>query len=380
MNIIIAGDFFGGGAVSEAMNHSIESVIDKELIRQFKIADLAILNLESPLTNHNQPINKSGPAIKAEGIVANRIKEMGISLVTLANNHIMDFGSEGLKDTLAYLEAIDLPYVGAGIKQGQSQNPHIINVSNKKLAVLNFCENEWSTIEGPDMGANPIDEIDNFYQIKKVKEQVDYVLVIAHGGHEHYSLPSPRVKKLYRFYADAGANAVVAHHTHCTSGYEVYNGVPIIYSLGNFLFANQTMHNSYWNKGMMVSLSFKSTTCTFQFTHFDQCNEQEASVKLVSEKENVLRNERITEFNQVINNDSLLNDQYQSFLSSSYRMYGAYLEPHSNRYLQFLQNMQVLPSLWSKRKKMYLLNLLRCEAHRDIITEFLKKNYNQNLR
>jgi hypothetical protein len=371
MNIIIAGDFFGGGEASEAMNHSIESVIDKELIRQFKIADLAILNLESPLTNHNQPIDKSGPAIKAKGIVANRIKDMGIGLVTLANNHIMDFGSEGLKDTLAYLEGIDLPYVGAGINQGQSQNPHIINVSNKKLAVLNFCENEWSTIEGADIGANPIDEIDNFYQIKKVKEQVDYVLVIAHGGHEHYSLPSPRVKKLYRFYADAGADAVVAHHTHCTSGYEVYNNVPIIFSLGNFIFANKSMNNSFWNRGMLASLDFQPNSCTFKFTHFDQCNGV-LKLKVVSEKESALRNEAIKGLNQIISRDTLLQEEYRKFLSSNFRMYAAYLEPHANRYLQFFQNRKLLPSLWTKRKRIYLQNLIRCEAHRDVVLNLLE--------
>lgn len=371
MKIVVAGDFFGGGIASNVMENQTESFIDSQIIAEFNNADIAILNLESPLTEFNQAIIKSGPAIKANKIVAKRIKEMGISLVTLANNHIMDYGGQGFKDTLQALEHIGLPYVGASYNHEKAQDPYYITINNKTLAVLNFCENEWSTTNGNYMGANPINEIDNFYQIKKAKEQADYVLVIAHGGHEHYPLPSPRVKKLYRFFVDAGASAVVAHHTHCTSGYEVYNGVPIIYSLGNFFFPNNKMQNSYWNEGMTVTLCFNTEECAFSFTHFDQCN-GEFNVKMVSEKDIAIRNEKIKTLNQVISNETLLQEEYQKFLHLNYRMYRAYLEPHSNRYLQFLQNRQVLPSLWSKRKKTYLLNLIRCEAHRDVVISYLE--------
>lgn len=371
MNIIVAGDFFGGGEASEAMNISIESVISRELVRKFKNADLAILNLESPLTDHNVAINKSGPAMKAPAIIAERIKEMGVSLVTLANNHIMDYGHKGFKDTLETLNKVDLNYVGVGSNQEQAQRPHIVAVAGKKLAVLNFCENEWSTTQGAEMGANPINEINNFYQIQNAKVIADYVLIIAHGGHEHYSLPSPRVKKLYRFYADAGADAVIAHHTHCTSGYEVYNSVPIIYSLGNFLFANKSKRNDYWNRGLVVSLNFHSDSCDFSFTHINQCN-GDLGVQEVSDEESALRNKEIKELNRIINDDTLLKEEYRKFLSSNYRLYRAFLEPHANRYLQFLQNRHLLPSLWSKRKKTYLLNLIRCEAHRDVVINYLE--------
>jgi poly-gamma-glutamate capsule biosynthesis protein CapA/YwtB (metallophosphatase superfamily) len=76
-----------------------------------------------------------------------------------------------------------------------------------------------------------MDIIDNANQIKEAKATHDKVIVIVHGGHEYYNLPSPRMQKQYRFYADQGADFVVGHHTHCISGYEVYNGVPIYYSL-----------------------------------------------------------------------------------------------------------------------------------------------------
>jgi poly-gamma-glutamate synthesis protein (capsule biosynthesis protein) len=371
MKVTIAGDFFGGGQASKVMKQPAVSFIDSKIIRLFKDSDLALLNLESPLTQTNKAINKSGPPIKASQVVADRIKEMGIDLVTLANNHIMDFGDQGFKDTLNHLEDSNLPYIGAGFNLQHAQEPYILTLGAEKLAVLNFCENEWSTTHGEGMGANPINEIDNYYQIKEAKRKADYVLVVAHGGHEHYSLPSPRVKKLYRFYADAGANAVVGHHTHCTSGYEVYNKVPIIYSLGNFLFASQAMQSGFWNEGLIANLEFKNKACQFALIHINQCN-SEIAVKIASDEEIKLRHKKLQELNETILDDIKLEGAFSKWLESNYKMYRAYLEPHANRYLQYLQNRGLFPSFWHKRKRVYLMNLLRCEAHRDVVLRLLE--------
>ena len=73
-----------------------------------------------------------------------------------------------------------------------------------------------------NIGANPIDIIDNAAQIKKAKKECDFVIVIAHGGHEYYNLPSPRMQKLYRFFAENGADIVIGHHTHCVSGHAIH--------------------------------------------------------------------------------------------------------------------------------------------------------------
>src|SRR6185369_4870371 len=79
------------------------------------------------------------------------------------------------------------------------------------------------------------------------------VIVIIHGGHEYYHLPSPRMVKQYRFYAENGADAIIGHHTHCTSGYEVYKNVPIFYSLANFLFTLNSKHEC-WYTGLILQL------------------------------------------------------------------------------------------------------------------------------
>lgn len=109
-----------------------------------------------------------------------------------------------------------------------------------KIAIINFFENEWSIAKEEFPGANPMNLIDNSFQIREAKASHDKVIVTVHGGHKYNNLPSPRMQKQYRFYADHSADFVVGHHTHCISSDEVYNGVPIYYSLGNFLFTKKT--------------------------------------------------------------------------------------------------------------------------------------------
>ena len=114
-----------------------------------------------------------------------------------------------------------------------------------------------------------------FNQIQEAKSKADFIVVVAHGGHEHYNLPSPRMKKWYRFFVDAGASAVVTHHTHIISGYEVYKDAPIFYSLGNFLFDWEGERNKPWNKSMIIRLHFeKAKPVTFHMEFVSHNNEK----------------------------------------------------------------------------------------------------------
>ena len=129
-------------------------------------------------------------------------------------------------------------------------------IGDKKLAVINCCEHEFSIATETTAGSNPLNPISQYYAIKEAKEKADYVLVIVHGGHEHYQLPSTRMQETYRFFIDVGADAVVNHHQHCYSGYEYYNGKPIMYGLGNFCFDEGLKKTKQWHEGYIVEISF----------------------------------------------------------------------------------------------------------------------------
>jgi poly-gamma-glutamate synthesis protein (capsule biosynthesis protein) len=241
-----------------------------------------------------------------------------------------------------------------------------------KIAFLNFAENEWSTTFGDKAGANPIDPVLNYNQIVEAKSIADKVIVICHGGHEMYNLPSPRMKKLFRFYVDSGADAIVNHHTHVMSGYEVYKGAPIFYSLGNFLFDSPHQRKAKWNKGMSLVLEISEKSISFKIYTFSQCDNAPVLIlhKGITAQEVV---KEIELLNLTIADDTLLEKSFNKYVKENIKQYSYYIEPHGNRYLNALRNRNLFPSLWSKQKKLYLLNLIRCESHRDVLLSMLSK-------
>ncbi|MBQ8935725.1 MAG: CapA family protein, partial [Oscillospiraceae bacterium] len=129
-----------------------------------------------------------------------------------------DYGQVGVEDTINCL-AGKIYCVGGGKTLAEARAILYKQIGGKAVAIINFCENEWSIARKDRGGSNPMNVITNFNDIRTAREESDLVVVIVHGGVEHYSLPTPRMKELYRFYIDAGADVVINHHQHCFSGW-----------------------------------------------------------------------------------------------------------------------------------------------------------------
>lgn len=376
LSIFISGDFCPIHRMENLLSLTDLDSVFGSLLENIRSSDLAITNLESPLTKHTIPINKTGPALKGSPKASKFLKSAGFNLVTLANNHIMDFGRKGLEDTIQQLKKDEVSYVGAGLSGNKALSPFYFEKNGVKIAIINVSENEWSTTTDDRAGANPINPVENFYQIKEAKKLVDKVIVISHGGHEMNELPSPRMKKLFRYYVDAGADAVINHHMHCISGFEVYENCPIFYSLGNFIFDNPSYRNTIWNIGMAINLSIDKNEIRFEPVFFHQCN-QNPGIQTFTEEELKNIHVKMNSLNKTILNDQKLEESFNLYVKSKFKLYNSYMEPRGNKYILALQNRKLLPSLWSKRKRRYLLNLVRCEAHRDMLIRILQ-NENSN--
>lgn len=370
MKIIIAGDLF---VSDQYYNHHI---IGKSVQDLFSGADYRMINLEAPITNdsNEHKINKTGPHLRmSDQAIADVLRQLSVDGVTLANNHILDHGTKGLIDTFYFLKNNDIDFVGAGVNLRDASKCLTINKDGMKIAIINFCENEWSVAEEELAGANPMDTIDNANQIREAKSSHDRVIVIVHGGHEYYNLPSPRMQKQYRFYADQGADMVIGHHTHCISGNEMYKGVPIYYSLGNFLFTKNNP-NDEWYTGLVleVDITNESVGCKIHPVSVDK-NSFELSLLESEEKVNVLN--RIDSFNNVIGNPDELQVQWKNYQKKKSREYLNYWSPLTsvrNRYLSGVLR-RVGGNYLNKNAASLHLNLLRCEAHRNLSEEILKK-------
>jgi poly-gamma-glutamate capsule biosynthesis protein CapA/YwtB (metallophosphatase superfamily) len=187
MNILIAGDFF----ISDEYRN--KDLIDQSVLDIFQNADYRIINLEVPITadNPKNKILKTGPHLRtSEETVIPYLKQLKVDALTLANNHILDYGTKGLTDTFGTLKNNQIDFVGAGNNLEEATKPLSLERDGMSIAILNFAENEWSIAEDDKPGANPLDIIDNVNQIKAAKVTHDKVICIIHGAHEYYHLPS----------------------------------------------------------------------------------------------------------------------------------------------------------------------------------------------
>jgi poly-gamma-glutamate synthesis protein (capsule biosynthesis protein) len=370
MKILIAGDLF----VSDQFYNA--NIIDKSVQDLFSKADYRIVNLEAPITEDNpkNKIIKTGPHLRmSEQSAISVLKQLNIDGVTLANNHILDYGTKGLLDTFDTLKSDEVAYVGAGTNLKDAAKYITLNKEGVKIAIINFCENEWSIAEDDSPGANPMDIIDNTNQIREAKASHDKVIVIVHGGHEYYNLPSPRMQKQYRFYADQGADIVVGHHTHCISGNEVHKGVPIYYSLGNFLFTSQSTIED-WYTGLVLEVNIEKGNLTSQLHPVEQQKETfELSLLNGKKREDIIK--RISKYNAIIEDEEKLKNEWDNYVDSKHDVYLNYWSPFSfisNRYVRGVLNRLGIKGL-NKKGIALALNLMRCEAHVDMSKEVTNK-------
>lgn len=378
MKILITGDFF----VSD--NFKGQQLFDPSVIELFESADYRIVNLEAPLTSDEKKnrILKTGPHLRSSAdTTLPYLQQLRVDLVTLANNHIMDYGAKGLSDTINCLRENNMSFVGAGKDLREAAKPFTLEKDGLRVAILNFAENEWSIAEDSAPGANPLDIIDNVKQIQEAKRSHDKVLVIIHGGHEYYHYPSPRMAKQYRFYAENGADAIVGHHTHCIGGYEVHQGTPIFYSLGNFVFTKSSVLD-IWHEGLLLELNFsKGPETCFKLTPANQHRENHG-VGLIPEagKKKLLGHLEL--INEVIRDHNMLEKEWEFFLKSKSDQYlnnVSFVNGVCSKYIRAaLIRLRIGKTLRSRRYYRSILNLLRCEAHSDaakeVLLRFLKSN------
>ncbi len=198
--------------------------------------DFSIAGLECTLFSSDTPISKFGPTLHASHKTLDVLRDGRFDAVTLANNHILDYGANSMFRTRDLCEQSGFRTVGVGRSQDDAGRPMILACGALRLAIIAMAEEEFSCATATQAGAAPLDVIWATGLIREAKREADVVIIVAHCGSMYYPLPSPRTQRWLRTLVDAGASAVIAHHSHIVEGVEVYHGAPILYGLGNFVF------------------------------------------------------------------------------------------------------------------------------------------------
>ncbi len=375
ISLFVSGDFCPVKCPENMLviENTIETFLG-DLCETIKNADFSITNLECPLTLADDAIEKIGPNLRAHPDTAAMLSTVGFNMVTLANNHIYDFGQQGLFDTLESLKKNALAYVGAGLDLKEAQRIFYLEIKGIRLAIINIAEVEFSSADIEHGGANPMDLIDNFHQIQDARNNADHVIVIVHGGHEHYHYPSPKTLKRYRFYAESGASAVIAHHTHCIGGYELFKSVPIFYSLGNFFFPAQNKNTpSFWNEGYALLLKISKETLLFDIMPYEQCKNGSWTINRIRSKELL---EKIGKINLVLNDDRQIEANWKKFIEERNSYYLTKISGLGRYTSGILRRLSLLKFFYRKSQLNNVRQMIQCKAHKEaaisVLSNYLK--------
>lgn len=373
IRLLFTGDLCPHLRVEGAVLGGRSDTVLGDLLPLFQEEVVSITNLECPLCEPGDRLDKLGPCIRADPGTVELLQTARFDIATLANNHIMDYGPRGLKRTLEVCRSAGILTVGAGNNLAEAGRPLYVERDGSEFALVNMTEHEFSIAGSSSPGANPLDLVSAHESIVAARRRTANVVAVVHGGHEGYSLPSPRMVRVYRHLVDLGAALVVGHHSHCYSGNEVYRGVPVFYGLGNFIFDWQTRMTAGWYEGCLLQAVLEDGRVTsFTTEPYRQCDTRVglAALDVCQQSDFEREQERLC---ATIADADALQREWTSFCDRRASSYMVNLLDMGDLRARLFRRGVSLRLLTGRSNWKRVLNLVRCEAHRDVLTETLSR-------
>lgn len=244
-SLIIAavGDVFLGGILSENAEVYNESFMSEDILNNLNSADICFCNLESPLYASKNVPEISKTLLYAKDHSVEFLIKSGMDVVSLANNHSMDFGWNALDDTINLLERNGIKCIGAGKDLRDARRPAIFDCNSIKVAFLAYSWTPPQFKEGSQAATDSLPGVSPYNQdyirddIEHIRDYVDFIVISLHWGEEFTHYPSPDIISDAHSIIDVGADVIVGTHPHVLQGYERYGKGLVFYSLSNFLFS-----------------------------------------------------------------------------------------------------------------------------------------------
>lgn len=235
IKLLFVGDTMLARSIGKQIQNSINPF---EFVKEkFFSYDAVIANLETSVGNTGTPLSGKYYTFQAPPASADLLYQNNIKIVSLANNHTRDYGTDGLTQTLNLLNQAQVDYFGAGITPDEAFSPRVIQLSDVKLAFIGFNEIENRfTINRTGPTSAWYDKIKLQQSINSAKTQADLVFIMPHTGNEYQTIQNSWQKSLFHSLIDLGADMVIANHPHVIQGSEIYKNKKIYYALGNFVF------------------------------------------------------------------------------------------------------------------------------------------------
>lgn len=370
LDILFAGDFCLRANAQQAVTEGKSCLILEDILPELKDKDISVINLEGVISEKGKPIIKAGPNLKMPESCIDFIKCGGFDIANIANNHIGDFGEQGVTDTIETLKKHNIAYTGAGNNLEQSRKPLFMQQKGYKVAFLSFAENEFGIACENTAGVCPLNVTENIKDIKYATSVSDITVVIVHGGNEYNPVPNPQIVNVYRSFIDAGAAAVIGMHTHCPQGFERYNNGVIVYSTGNFLFdMDKKDYNNFfatWWEGYMVKLCFCEQKIDIKIIPYHFRPNAEKIIILKGEEREIFSNYLNYLGGIITDKNELINYWYGWCMING---------PHWLNNLKDIKWQQAYDNDESFHNLCVAMHLFTCESHYELIKSFLKMVY-----
>ena len=278
--VLVIGDI----CIKKEYDHNL---VEDEVLKMIKEHDIVSCDFGITIcSSAKEGVIKVGPyESQIDGSVM-RCKELGVNLVRLAGNHIMDYGLEGAQELTDKLDALDIGWIGVSSDYQEAYQPAIVCVDNIKLAFFSVGQMEFGcSYEKGVSGFAWINSHELEKEIQKIRDEVDYIFVFPHAGVESTPVPMPEWRNRYYSLIDLGADFILATHPHIIQGVERYGRGVIAYSLGNFAYDYENPDDiDDWNRSIGISFEISSDGYSYEIIPFQYDN---GTVKIVND--NVFR-------------------------------------------------------------------------------------------
>ena len=285
------------------LDPAVQSFIDE--------ADFALANLEGSLPT-GDAISKQGPNLEIDRTTLTRLDQMGFDGVSLANNHVMDFGVEGMRSTLDACQEVGLDTVGAGEDSRDAIDPIRCEIDGTSVGVFAVSEHEELNATNSTPGTCWVRTAGISATIQQKTSEFDVTIVVAHGGIEYIPIPPPSWRRLLRGFAELDIDAVIGHHPHCPQGWEIYEDTPICFSLGNFMMVSSNRPATHRSIGVGLSIG-ETGPPSFSVTPFEISNKQ---VTYISKEHATQFVDYLNQLNKVLENHQDSQHYWQSVVNA----------------------------------------------------------------
>lgn len=352
-----------------------DDLVGVELASILRESDIRIFNLETVVGSKGQKIKKSGPYLRCPEECFSGIAALNPTVLSIANNHAMDYGEDGLLETIRIIEDNGIEWVGAGINNDSLRKYTIIERNKIKVGIYSCAEHEFSIAGSDYAGCNPYDPLYSFDDVYELSQKCDYLIALYHGNKEYYRYPSPEVQRVCRKFAECGANIVLCQHSHCIGAAEEYRQCKLVYGQGNFLFYGGEK-DEFFQTGFLVQVDIDEKTKNCDVTYIPIVRNG-VTIRLASDSEKMKILEDFNHRSCQIKDKKFVEENYREFASSMIETYYSRCLAKVRRNIFFrvinkIGKGRILRYFFSDNECLAILNMLQCEAHRELFIEGLK--------